>query len=968
MDNVARQIDEQARRERSQAAVEQLKSARTALEKARQEHGRGDSSYAAYLDTSQVALASATKVIDVALRSAATSRRLTAISSVMALFGLCGIGWGLNRRRAKAKNECLDLLKTWETGLGEKNVALFELLDRTSTVVGASSDKAAQRYAGETRKLSDQIIKDVDELFIMSACTGRVLRDAQAFAYPAGALQRCQNLFGTRRYAAALNLLRDQPIAFRPDEALELIVRGPKTERDTLLGHLESYKPFTMSFNQLIDEFNQRAARALASIELVESSLINVGKTLEAIQATIDMVRGQEIDLSDAAQADGLFRIPLVFEQLLPAAQTAQAEAVKIAIKDPVGALKTFGPEAQQRAADALALAKVISDFRADNLPSVRQMAGTLSDAGLSCQWIDQELERLSAQADELAQRAMKESTLTGLQLWKESLVKLGERVALITKLDDVRRNTAQKSIYNAATTIDTARHELGRALAKEPNRMLRESAADPSDPVRQASEEIRTLKTFLERGDSENAQKSLDIIATLTAQAVEIVSASRKAFSDHEGTVAQRRTETERITGLLPQYEAILADIVHKYAPPVLGLGEGDPSHPNANGTIRDNMEEAKEHLAVARDLLAKSSQVFREAKLLESAELLRQIKERQETALFRLQEIAERQKRLAETEGANARCLGQLEARLKECAPAVADARTMTPTMQAYDHACRLVAAARSGLASRQCDPFRSAHELAAARATLEDVAQRVQCDHALFAEAERSLHSAAAQLDAARRLAHEASTDNVGDSLEISQAAREIESLMARLGRGREELDRAHGDWSALDTEADRIATDASRHVATLRKELQEAEAAVAAVSASANAVRIASAWSGSFGVVICGAPGSDYLAQARDLLLRGSYAAARNAAENARRAATAAVAEAEAQVRRLRRAEEERIERERRRRREEEAARQRRHSSSSWGGSGFGGSRSTFSNGSGVSRSSFSSGSGVSRSGW
>ncbi len=60
----------------------------------------------------------------------------------------------------------------------------------------------------------------------------------------------------------------------------ELVVRGPKTERDALLGHLESYQPFTMSFNQLIETFNQRAGRALSAIDLVETSVINVGKTL----------------------------------------------------------------------------------------------------------------------------------------------------------------------------------------------------------------------------------------------------------------------------------------------------------------------------------------------------------------------------------------------------------------------------------------------------------------------------------------------------------------------------------------------------------------------------------------------------------------------------------------------------------------------------------------------------------------
>ena len=62
---------------------------------------------------------------------------------------------------------------------GEKTTALYGLLDRRGDVFGASLEDAAQRYTGETLRLSQQSIQDVDELLIMSSCAGRVLQEAE---------------------------------------------------------------------------------------------------------------------------------------------------------------------------------------------------------------------------------------------------------------------------------------------------------------------------------------------------------------------------------------------------------------------------------------------------------------------------------------------------------------------------------------------------------------------------------------------------------------------------------------------------------------------------------------------------------------------------------------------------------------------------------------------------------------------
>ncbi|MEW6157311.1 MAG: hypothetical protein AB1813_07750, partial [Verrucomicrobiota bacterium] len=265
---------------------------------------------------------------------------------------------------------------------------------------------------------------------------------------------------------------------------------------------------------------------------------------------------------------------------------------------------------------------------------------------------------------------------------------------------------------------------------------------------------------------------------------------------------------------------------------------------------------------------------------------------------------------------------------------------------------------------------NPFHHAEELETVRRGFEEVHALTGTDADLFAEAERSARAAESQLESARRLSSQAATDAAPDSPEILQSRQGVEQLATALADVHAQLQTAHSDWQTLDAEADRIGQEAGRHAAVLQGQLREAEAALNLIASTASAVRAAAVWSGSYGVMICGQPGADWLGQARQALQRGDYSGCKRAAESGRRAAEQAIAEAEAQVRRLRRAEEERLERERRRRREAEEARRRAQSaSSSWGGGGGGGSRrSSFSSGSGTSRSSFSRGSGTSRSGW
>jgi hypothetical protein len=966
LDNLDHRLKAQATRNQAAAAGAPLRAGQEALARARTEHERGDSSYRAYLETAGQCAVAAENAITAAAKLAEQRRLLVGAGSASFLAALGIVGLVLNRRRLGVKTEAEQLFRTWERGLGEKNLALFELLDRRATVVGSAAEEARQRYSGDTLELSEHIIKDVDELFIMSSSTGRVLQDAQELLAPKTLPPRLANRFLRGRFRRALGLLRDHPIEFKPDSALELVVRGPRTERDRLLGQVASYQPFTMTFTELIEAFNQRAARALAALETVESSVISAGATLEQTQKHISAATALEPELERLAAEDGLFKVPALFGQLLPSAQKNLGEAIKTAVTDPVGSLRARGALARQQSDDAAALVDLLLEARKTAVPGLRASRQVLQEAELTVDWIEVELRQFSERCDAIVAAALTRSASQDIQGIGADLRKLAARAERAVELARLRREGARTQIKATGAEVEAARKDLSLALGKEPAALLREVGADPSELLAKAEEQWRVAGAALGRGEVEAAGQALKVLATLAQDAAGIVVASRQAFAEQEGTLAALREETTRIECELPAHEQVLEGIQTRHAPSVLLLRAGDAAHPDANGTVEDNLAEARAHLAAAKELAAGSVGAFRAGRVLEAADRLRQLRGRLESARYRLQEIQEKAASLAKAEAENARCLERLEGRQRECGGMVAARTTMAPTVRAFEGANALLAGARAAVQATVGDPFQAAADLEAAGKALEQVADKARCDRDVFEQAQRTVTAANAQLAEAQRLERAAATDPVGDSAAILEARAALQPLAAALRMAQDRLGAAHGDWHALDTEASRIATEAGRHAATLRGELERAQAALAALSAAATAVRLAGAWTGRYGVRIMGSPGSDVLARASGLLQAGQYEQALAQAAQARRLADLAVAEAEAEVRRRQFAEQQRLEAERQRRAAEEEARR-----SSWASSGAGSSTSGSSwgsTGSGVSTSSFSSDSGVATSSW
>ncbi|MCB1128686.1 MAG: hypothetical protein KDM81_19480, partial [Verrucomicrobiae bacterium] len=413
-------------------------------------------------------------------------------------------------------------------------------------------------------------------------------------------------------------LLRDEPISFRPEEGLELVVRGPRTERDRLIGDLGSYQPFRTSFNDLIGTFNRHAGEALDSLDRIESSVIEAGRLLARVRELLDGVEEERGVLRAAEQDDGLFAVPELFEQLLPMAEASLAQARGRAGVDPVGTLEHEGRLAARQAEDSLRLAGIAVEARSKKLDLGREAAAAIDATGLNPAWVEEEFNRLSTRANEVVQVALDGPATAALDELEHALTGLVAGARQCADLAQGRRELLDASIPQTAREVAQAREALGAAVNLPAAAMLHELEADPDAFIRGATEQLSAAAALLEKGDGGSAAAAVAAAREHLARVEAILSASRQAAAAHAQNQTRLTEERARLEARLPEARTTLEAIRCGYDVAVLRLGAGDPTHPEANGTVDDNLREAEEHLAAAKHLIGEAREDFHEGRLL--------------------------------------------------------------------------------------------------------------------------------------------------------------------------------------------------------------------------------------------------------------------------------------------------------------------------------------------------------------
>ena len=910
LDAASRRLTELKGRPNASAASSELQDARRDLELAGTEWSKRDPSFSTTLRHAEEETTRADAKITQA-DEAASHRRI--------LFGLLGLLAGaaalfLNLRRRGAKKDAFKRYGDWDAKLKEKWSAFEELDEKARFTVGEFEDDARKRFEGEDLEKALAIIKNVDEARLLLLGAGQVLKDAKAVLMPSNPFTRLLNLFRPGPYAEAQAVLSNRVI--NADEDIQEVLRSPKSLRQRLIGRPEDYKLEPITFDGLNAEYDKRADEALKGVTAIDEARGSKDELFETVRKAIGTARSKEAELKSASE-EPLFLAPSIYSNVLATAETKLALAEDMGLKSPVAAVKGPGAEAKRLAGRTSWLADQMIDLRKEVLPGARTAQKSLAEKGLSGAWIDERLEALSSRMEELCAASQEKDSaapFTSIVAEAKSLSALAGQAVWI----EAKRGSAAASAASTASAIEGARKEIGEALKLAPESILREKGSDPSTRLAQAEVKLSDAKTALDRGGVEAAANAVDEAKRLDAEASALVEAARAAFGGHAGTRDGLERETEGLELLTRGHAAILKDIEADYAPSVLLLGSGDPAHPNANGTVQDNIDEANDHLATIRMLLERAEREFTSGRVLASAELMRQVGGHQQFVRYRLDEIKEKQERLKGAERANQELISQLDLRFQVVGDLLKDPRTTTATVQSFHTPSQLYAAAKEGVLRGGGDPFASAASLAEAQREIEKVAAQAAADAELQAQARRNVAAAEKHLAAAEYQADESGRRNLADNETIRTARRAIRGLRGELDAAYDRLNQAHGDWSDVDAKAQKVSERAVEQLGILDGQLQAASDAQKAVQNALIVAALANGWpnndssiANAYGVTIGEMLWLGSITNSQTMIANGDYAgalalalAAQQAARSSIDAANAAVAErAAAEAQRL-----------------------------------------------------------------
>ncbi len=949
-EDILKQLETRAR---AGSASDDLVTAKQALREARESHDLGASTWASNLQTAKSALANAERAISDA--DAAASRNAMLAMIFWALLGLGTLGtstflnWRARKARAKAEAE----LQKWDAILEKKLDTVIDELDKRMDVyVGPISGEKSRGWEDETAAAAAKVRQDAGKAKLYLAMARNIHDRATALVRPkAMTLGWLANQFWPSRYLKAEAMLATEPLTFKPQDGFDALFEKASDWRGDLYGEAKDYAPVSENFTSVMDKFNAASRSAVAALDEIEKASTGYGAAFDATEAAIKTAaaRASQTVINDYFKVEAL-------SQAVQAAKESLAAARAKAAKNPVGAMKGQGALAERLAADTLAIAeKTVAMFQAE-VAETDPVVEALAAASVATKWIADSRVKLDAQASKLAASILKSSGAEGLAAltaaYDAHTLAVKTAKEILAAIADSKVNAG-----HAAAGVANMRKVLGRALSVAPELMLREKDLDPSQRLSAADGAFAEALAKLGAGDLKSAEAARKLGDDLVIQAVNITRDSQHSVENQQKDVDGRITEAERLDALQAERAEVLKSIKRDFAPSVLGLNAGDVSHPSANGTVDDNIDEAQVAIDAAKTKREKAVRVYRDAKVLEAASLLDQAKAHEQIAQVRLDEISEKRARLDKAVADNNAALEKLEAKVRAWKTEIPDdKRTMRPTMAAYSAASKDLAEARALSDAKKGDPFKAAAAIAAVSTELDQVWVKVSNDRDAYAEVVRSLKAADTQLDTAARLAKDSQSDGVADSPAISSALRELANLKSAYTSAVASSQAEHGEWPTIDREADRITSEAARVAATLKGEIAAAVRATDAISNAASQVREATNWTGSYGVSVPGSPGSGSLSSAKSALNSGDYAGAIRYAESARSAAIAAIQTAEAEVSRRRREEEEerrRQEEARRRRQQEEDDRRRRSeedsrrsndSGSSGGGSSWGGSSS------------------------
>ena len=961
----------------SGAAIETSKKAYQLLDDARRGHARGELSFADSIRQAGKLVESgeqAVKQRQRQLQQQAEQKRfvrnviLITASVLAAIF--IGLMWLFNMRRRPALRRAHALFDKRSKAVANELEKVDEILAYSDKVIGSKEAFLERGFEGNTLHLGNTTLQKIDNLKTMSSEVERAIGSAYELLHPSNPLAEATNMFTATRYEHCIEGLNSKTLQ----------VPGRVDE------HGAVQESAWMTFDEFFSDLHDRKTDTSSNLDTFKVSLDQIKRRVDELQAKIDEATGLEQELSKASRLDRYFKLPALFDQLLPSAQLDCDRASAITATDPVKATSEHVPVGMRKITEGLAVAQTISRARNEVFPALDQAADELKKLGFDTRWIPKRVNDFSAHTDSLMIEAMERSINTEAEQFSEDISQLGFRARRSVELARQLTSDVAPALEQLSQRINEARTTVSTKLKIDQRHALHEQEYDPDVELNQARNQLTSARAAVDYGGVESAMESLEVLAIETSQADRLIEMTLTALTEFTPTHQQRANMLVRLKADSPAHAATVETIKSKWADSAMTFRdsefiagtwdehEPDDDHP----TVVEAIRVCNELLDVAGNTIEKAQSLHREGKVLQAANLLELVHEDLQDVEQMGREVEEHNNRLDQLAIDNTNGLDQRTERLASVEKEVSDHRTQSPTLEQFsdlsatigDFAAAFKQAFKQPSTGR--DPFLDAKTMVVFDERIEDLLSSIKADRQAFEEASRAVGGAENELSVANRLVTTSVNDRIPDSVTTKQCQDAVTALKLKLDTVKQRLKIANEDWQVVDAEATELNVQLGVIGGRLRQELDLANQAVKSLSDAAEAVYASANWRGRYGIVVVGQPGSLELDKARSLLAQGVYGRSQELSRSAKTQANDALDDAKRRVAR----------RKRKLAREAAAARRRRSSSSSsFGVSSFSSGRSSFGSSSSSSfrssssssfRSSSSSssggGSGFSRSGW
>lgn len=956
MERIATQIARQPVTEDDPAVAGFLAKANQALASAKENHASGEPLYLEQLAEAERSIDAAAARFSAWVEAEKRKRTLTITLASIAALALLLFLVVANRLRVPARNEAKKLFQKWHAQLDGKFDELFQLMDRTGVVVGSSAELKDRGFTGTTEALAKKTIRDVDELFIMSSATDQVMERVEKLVDPRSFPGKLVNAFSSRWHKKAISLLSSEPIGFDRKDHLKAILE-PKAAAESetnrsLLGEADDYEPFRISFEKLVEEYDNRQAIAREEITRLETGIDGLPLTQQDLLETL----GETAQLADALAArgaeDALFPLISLRQNLIPSASTSLEKAGQVGESDPVEAYESILPESSRLVTESQMIARTVESFRATDLPAMQRAVKRLGERERETAWVDDDLEKATARCEQLAELACADSIAEDWSVFDDDLTRLKGRT---TRCEDLASQIEEKwypAIQTGRTEVKSTREELSNALNLPSEKILNETGLSPDARIDKAILGLEAALTAIDRGEAITAEHGLAEVDSQLEEATAMLALSRECAEHHKNIHSNLTTDRNSLIEVKPSIATLLAEMESDYAPSVLTFQSrfGEPIE-EGQLTIVNSIDRADRRLEKSGQELEESRAAFASGKLIQAYSLLEAVGNELGFARHQLALVRDQHEALREAEKENATRAESLQEFLDELLQLAEDPRTIQATIDSLKLSGQKVLAFVDALESPQPDPFLLFRDGKLVERELRSFRDRISGDWEAHKVATKAETSAEAALTFCYQFIREAQTDNIPNSRALDRAIQRHAELSNELKTIELTLKSDHADWHDIFTQVAKIEGETAKVQGTMKDQLAAARNAAERIHQASRSISALQKWSSSYSIRANQKAGNKEFYGAEAALANGDYAEARRLAVSSEGASKRELQRAKTKESR-------------------EAAKtalsfSSSSSRSSWGsGSSF----SSSSSSSGFSGSSFSSGSGFSRSGW